>query len=97
MQTFSTTRVGQNARYTFSGTAGQNQSLLFSANVFPGYTYAYVYKPDGTYLTNTTLYYSSGAGTGTTLNLTNLPATGTYKVFITPPDVATGSLTVQIP
>lgn len=97
VETFSTTRVGQNARYSFGGTAGQNQSLLFSADVFPGTTYLRVYKPDGALLASSLIYYSTGTGSSATLNLTNLPVTGTYKLFITPSGTATGSMNTQIP
>lgn len=97
-QAFSTNRVGQNARYAFNGTAGQNLSLLFSGDTFPGSTSIYVYKPDGSYLSSTSVYYSGSgpAGTGT-WNLTNLPATGTYTVFVTSSGGATGSISLQIP
>jgi hypothetical protein len=85
--------VGQNARYSFTATAGQNLSLAFVGPTFPGYwTYAYVFKPDGTQLTHT--YFN---GTSTTLDLANLPVSGTYSVFITPPGTATGTMGVRIP
>ena len=95
-QSFTTTRVGQNARYTFTDSVGQNLSLVLSGDTFPGYTYVYVYKLDGTQLTYTSVYYSTGAGTTVTLNLNNLPVAGTYTVFVTPSGVATGSISVKL-
>jgi YD repeat-containing protein len=96
-QTFTSTRVGQNARYSFSGTAGQNLSLGFTGDTFPGTTSFYVYKPDGTQLTTTSLYYSgSGNSVRTSLDLINLPANGTYRVFVTPSGTATGTLGVTL-
>jgi hypothetical protein len=97
-QMFSTDRVGQNARYAFSGTAGQNLSLLFSGDTFPGWTSVYVYKPDGSYLSNTSVYYSGSGSAGTgTWNLTNLPATGTYTVFVSSSGGTPGAISLQIP
>jgi hypothetical protein len=95
-RTFSTDRVGQNARYGFQGTAGRNLSLALTEDVFPGATTVFVYKPDGGRLTAASLVYSSGPGSSTTVYLNNLPATGTYSVFITPSGVATGSITLQL-
>ena len=43
-KTLTTTRIGQNAHYTFNGTAGQYFSLLLSGDVFPGSTTAYVFN-----------------------------------------------------
>jgi YD repeat-containing protein len=97
-QVFSTDRVGQNARYAFSGTAGQNLSLLFSGDTFPGWTSVYVYKPDGSLLSSTSVYYSGSGSEGTgTWNLTNLPATGTYTVFVSSSGGSTGAISLQIP
>jgi hypothetical protein len=97
-QAFSTARVGQNARYAFNGTAGQNLSLLFSGDTFPGWTSVYVYKPDGSLLSSTSVYYSGSGSAGTgTWNLTNLPATGTYTVFVTSSGGTPGAISLQIP
>jgi hypothetical protein len=97
-QTFTTTRVGQSARYNFSGTAGQNVSLLLSNDTFPNSTSLYLYKPDGSYFTSTSVYYSGSGPTGTsTWNLNNLPVTGSYTVAVVPSGTSTGTLSVQIP
>jgi hypothetical protein len=95
-QAFTTTRVGQNARYSFSGTAAQNLSLLFSGDTFPGGTTVRVYRPDGLQLAVATVNYSTGAGSAGTLDLNNLPVTGTYTVFVTPVAVATGAVNLNL-
>jgi len=95
-KTFASVRPGQNARYTFSGTAGQNLGLLLSGDVFPGTTTAYVFKPDGDELDHASLDYSSGAGSVGSMDLGNLPAAGTYTVFITPSGTAMGSITATL-
>ena len=94
-QTFTTTRVGQNARYTFAGTTGKPLSLVLSGGTFPGTTSVYVYQPNGSLLTQTSLYYESGAGSFTILSL-DPPATGIYKVLMTPEGTATGTLTTTL-
>lgn len=97
-QVFTTIRVGQNARYTFTGTASQNLSLLLSGDTFPNVTYFYIYKPDGTLFASKSLYYSgTGSASASTWNLTSLPVTGSYTVFVAPSGGATGTLSVQIP
>ena len=93
--TFTTTRIGQNARYTFSGTAGVSYSLLWSSTTFVGVsTVINVLKPDGTQL-NQANASSTSAPSGT-LNLGSLPVTGTYSVFIDPFGASTGSITVRV-
>jgi YD repeat-containing protein len=95
--TFSTTRVGQNGRFTFSGTAGQNQSLAWSGSTFTGsWSYIYIYNPDGTQLSNT--YFDNGASgrASGTLALSNLPATGTYTVLVSPFGASTGQVTIGL-
>jgi hypothetical protein len=47
-----------------------------------------VLKPDGTALSGA----STSTPTGTTFNLANLPATGTYTVFVDPAIGATAAL-----
>lgn len=89
-------RVGQNGRLTFSGTAGTNRTLTFAsiATVPAGKTVSFtVYRPDGTYLSA-----ASTSGSSTSLSLTALPTTGTYTVFIDPssfPTTATMTVTVS--
>ncbi|MDR0588404.1 MAG: IPT/TIG domain-containing protein [Burkholderiales bacterium] len=94
--TFNANRPGLSASYTFTGTAGQNATLLVSENTIPGGTYAYVYAPNGSQVGSAYSSYSSGAGTSSTLQLKNLPATGTYEVRVMPYDVKTGSLKISV-
>ena len=93
--TFATTRVGQNARFTFSGTAGQNLGVVWSGSTFAGgLGYIHVYKPDGTTLSSA--FFGSGSYANGTLALSNLPASGTYTVFVTPCCASTGQVTVGL-
>jgi len=87
-------RSGQNARLTFSGTAGQLVGLERTQLVtVPAKQalYMYIYKPDGTTLVST----NSGAGDGEVLSAT-LPTTGTYTVFLDANYAATSSFTLTL-
>ncbi|TPW11792.1 MAG: IPT/TIG domain protein, partial [Halothiobacillaceae bacterium] len=84
-------RIGQNARFTFSATAGESLELNLSnvAYVANGYTSTcsaevIVYKPDNTFLIWTRVYEPGDA-----LSLTNLPLTGGYQILIDPTDSCT--------
>jgi hypothetical protein len=74
-------RRGQNGRLTFAGNAGQTLALQVAnqatgpANRTVNYR---VNKPDGSLLA------SLGVTTGGVINLSNLPVTGTYTVFVDP-------------
>jgi len=76
--------TGQAERLTFNATAGSTVALnLSSVSTTPTgqSVYAYVYRPDTGTITSTNSYtYTSSAGSNTTLNLPNLPASGTYTV-----------------
>jgi hypothetical protein len=84
---------GQNGRYTFSGTAGASVAAALSgitttpANQSATLT---VLNPDGTTLA------SSGTASGYTFNLTSLPQTGTYTVFVVPTNGAAMSLSATL-
>ncbi|RBJ58434.1 IPT/TIG domain-containing protein [Xanthomonas oryzae] len=80
-QTLTLGRRGQNGRLAFAGTAGQTVALQVAGQTtVPSsrMTYYTVYAPDGSTLGSTT------ATSAATLNLPNLPATGTYTVFVDP-------------
>ncbi|WP_447980243.1 hypothetical protein [Candidatus Nitrospira bockiana] len=81
---FSTTRPGQNGRFTFDGTAGQRVSIALTNSTIP-IAYLSIIKPDGTTLV--------GPATGT-LDSPALPTTGTYGVFVDPYGTYTGSANV---
>ncbi|WP_157288435.1 hypothetical protein, partial [Uliginosibacterium gangwonense] len=91
-KTFATSRVGQNANYNFSATAGQNVNLVLSGNSFQTRVYANVISPNGSAINQTSL---SGSGSSV-LALKNLPATGTYAVFVDPTGVGVGSVDTRI-
>ena len=91
--TVTTTAAGQNARYTFSGTAGQQISVSVTSSTYPGCLAltASVLKPDGT-----TLGSASTCGSTDFVDSLTLPTTGTYTVFINPSGTSTGSATVLL-
>jgi len=87
-------RNGQNARVTFSGTAGTSMAVQFGgvSTTPTGQPIRYtVLRPDGStqYATYSTVY-------GTALNLPNLPTTGTYTLFVDPQYGVTANLTVNV-
>jgi hypothetical protein len=88
------TRPGQNARLTFSGTAGETVTLrLTGVTIGTSASTSLdldVLRPDGTTL------HSRFVGTaGATVQLT-LNQTGTYEVVLNPLNLATGSATLQL-
>lgn len=94
--TFSTTRIGQNGRYTFSGTIGQNVTLVWTGSTIAGtWSSIGIYKPDGTPLNGGALFGDGANGSGA-LDLINLPVTGTYTVFIDPFRTSVGAVSLQI-
>ena len=90
---FSSTRVGQFGRYTFTVTAGQNYSMLWSASTVPAGT-IYILKPDLTQLNWANINNSAGAAG--TLNLGTLATGGVYTVFVSPNTINTGNVTVRV-
>lgn len=83
--------VGQNAKYTFSGTAGQWVSFGFTA-VTLAYADIALLKPDGTYVTGTSIGTAGGS-----LDLSAaLPTTGTYTLTINPSGTNTGHMTITL-
>ncbi|MFP3757694.1 pre-peptidase C-terminal domain-containing protein [Cupriavidus sp. SIMBA_020] len=93
--TFATSRAGQNGRYTFSATAGQNLSLAWSGATFVGsYTYLYVYGPNGSILASP--YFSSASSPSGNVQLTNLQQSGTYTVVVDPYAASTGQVGLQL-
>jgi YD repeat-containing protein len=90
----STTTAGQNARYTFSGTTGQQVSITMSGSTYTGCNAVVVsiLKPDGTQLS------AAGICNGTSgfLDSQTLPSTGTYTVLVNPQGTTTGGITVLL-
>jgi YD repeat-containing protein len=83
-----TTRQGQRARVTFSGTTGQRLTIG-TVNATRQATYA-VLNPDGSQLVSQVL--SSGS-----LTVPPLPTTGTYTILIDPDHGIPMSVTVALP
>lgn len=88
--TVTTARPGQNARLTFSGTAGQQATVRLAGNTI-GTTTVTLLNPDGTTLTSATSNLDTF-----TLTTQTLPATGTYTVSIDPGGTRTGNLSVTV-
>jgi YD repeat-containing protein len=87
--TMTLARAGQHQAATFTGTAGQRLSLAFTS-VTLGAADVTIRKPDGSTLT------SSAVWDGVALDLPDLPATGTYTIWVDPQGAATGSLTLTL-
>ena len=83
--------IGQNARYTFTGSAGQWVSLGMTGMTIASSTVT-LWKLDGTQL-------ASVSPSGSTFSLdpsTALPANGTYTVTVNPSGASTGSMTLTL-
>ena len=91
--TVTTSTAGQNARYTFSGTAGQTATVSLTNSTYTGCAglNVSILKPDGTSLSSAGLCGASG-----TVGPSSLPTTGTYTVLVNPAGAATGSVTVTL-
>jgi hypothetical protein len=94
--TVSITSSGQNARVTFSGTAGQVVSLRLSAVTIgtsaTSGTSVSILAPDGT-----TFVAPVSVGTnGGFIDARTLPVTGTYTILVDPQGTSTGSITLTL-
>ena len=81
---------GQNASFTFAGTAGQKVSLNITG-VTVGFSTAYLRKPDGTDLAVANVSPPSGF-----VDTLTLPLSGTYSIFIDPAGNNTGNMTLTL-
>jgi YD repeat-containing protein len=86
---------GQNGAVTFSGTSGQRISLM-GTNGLIGYVLGCdvnvsILKPDTTVLVANTCMEGSGY-----IDVTTLPATGTYTIVVDPVSLAVGNLTLTL-
>ena len=89
-------RTAQDAYVDFQGTAQQELSLAMTDNTLMTHgTDMYVYKPDGTTLTT-----KIATGNPDQLDLPKLPASGTYRIRLTPrirePNTGTGNVTFTL-
>ena len=90
-------RIGQNARITFAGTAGQRVSVgLSDMTLGVGYCCEVgtisMQKPDGSVLLAPMNFNNAGAGTASAL----LPVSGTYAIVIDPWFARSGAMTVTL-
>jgi YD repeat-containing protein len=83
-------RAGQNARYTFAGTASQQATVKITGNTF-GSVAVWLYTPSGALQTGVT-----NSATSFNLSSVTLATTGTYTITINPQTTATGSLNLQV-
>ncbi|MEK8033548.1 IPT/TIG domain-containing protein, partial [Ideonella sp. DXS29W] len=95
--------LGQNARYTFNGTAGQSLQLLWTNNTLGdgnsgtnNCTYLYVYNPDGTRLIATDVTQCESDRPGKVVSLAKLPASGTYRVAVLPNNLDAGQFKLHL-
>jgi YD repeat-containing protein len=86
----SLTRPGQNARYPFTGTVGQQLGLDLTAVTIASSSVS-ILKPDGTTLASKTVTTSGGS-----LNPPALLVSGTYTIVVDPASANTGSLTLTL-
>jgi hypothetical protein len=86
---------GQNAKLTFSGTAGRTVTLTVSGVTIGTSgccsTMVSILRPDGTKLVSPTYVGTNGRSLTTTLSVT-----GTYSVFVDPQGAATGGMTLAL-
>jgi hypothetical protein len=88
-----TTKPGQRATLTFSGTAGQRINALATrvSSTGPLFWPFAILKPDATTLSSVTV----GSGSASVGPIT-LPATGTYTVVVDPHATSTGTASVVL-
>lgn len=83
---------GHNPSLTFDGLLGQQARVNVSGATVPSGTNVRIYKPDGVYLTSTTV---NSSGTAMIQSIT-LPVNGTYKVQVDPSGANLGSATIAV-
>jgi hypothetical protein len=88
--TATTNVAGQNARFTFEGTAGQAVTVHMTNNTI-GYCYVYLLNPDGTQLAR----YDTGSGSFD-LPTQTLPTSGTFIIRVDPYGENKGSITAGV-
>jgi hypothetical protein len=87
-----TTVPGQNALFTFDGTAGQRVSVNLTSSTYTS-SKLRIYNPDSTLLFPTALTFGTA---GTFVEPKLLGQTGTYTIQVDPVQRVTGGVTVQV-
>jgi YD repeat-containing protein len=82
--------AGQNAQFTFTGTANQVVSVLASNVTVPSFLLP-ILRPDGTTLVSSSPITGSGF-----IEATILPTSGTYTLEVDPSGASTGSMTLNL-
>ncbi|MFF3967868.1 RHS repeat-associated core domain-containing protein [Streptomyces griseorubiginosus] len=83
--------AGQNAHYTFTGTAGQKITLNLGSTP-PYHWYLSVYGPDGKWLVDERYLTTST----TSYAMPTLPANGTYTLTVDPASLRTGTYSIGL-
>ncbi|WP_338863274.1 beta strand repeat-containing protein [Myxococcus stipitatus] len=89
--TFSTARVGQDGRFSFTAAANTNLTLVATGGTFPNYAALQIIRPDGVVLTSRTAYPNQSY----TWDFTTTTA-GTYSITVDPQAANTGQLTLRM-
>jgi YD repeat-containing protein len=88
--TATVSRAGQQARITFSGTAGDRLNLGVTSNALH-HAWATLYSPSGASLSSIAISTGNAA-----MYMPVLPTTGTYEILIDPPSANTGSVVLTL-
>jgi hypothetical protein len=89
------TTPGQNARYTFAGTAGQAVSALLTLTTAPNCNwYIRLLKPDGSTLVS--YFTCSTSVLYEFLDSTTLPVSGMYTLVVDPGGITTGPFSIAL-
>ncbi|MEV7090535.1 RHS repeat-associated core domain-containing protein [Streptomyces sp. NPDC093085] len=86
-------RFGQDGEATFRAEAGDDLSVGVTDNTFTALSYLTVFAPSGTKVVN---QQNIGAGSATTVSLSDLPESGVYRLVVDPYKGATGSLSLTL-
>ncbi|MCP3166645.1 pre-peptidase C-terminal domain-containing protein, partial [Myxococcus qinghaiensis] len=89
--TFSTSRVGQDGRYTFTAQAGAPLTLVTSGSTFASFVAVRLYGPDGG------LYFNSNTYPNESVTFDFTPATtGTYSIDVDPAGASIGQFGIRL-
>jgi hypothetical protein len=89
-KTITISAPGQNARFTFTGTSGDHDTINLTSATFPSPYFIHVLRPDGSELIG-----NSFIGSTATIPVT-LDATGTFTIVVDPTGTDTGTATLGL-